>query len=87
MSGFQTNVFRDGAWHTTTVSIEQAVKASSSTAMQAPPPEPIQAPKCAILSRTVVNSPIVRWILPVRIRSSTQVDVAFVGVSSVSSFV
>jgi hypothetical protein len=34
---------------------------------------------CGLLARTIVESPIVYWALPVQLRSSTRCDVAFVG--------
>lgn len=36
---------------------------------------------CGVLSKTVVESPVANTILPVRMRSNSQKDLAFVGVS------
>ena len=36
-------------------------------------------PKIGILSRTLIPSPIVQWILPARLRSEHQNDVVFIG--------
>ena len=76
---FQTNVFRGGEWVTETVDVHAVLKAS------APKPAKkqrlLKPPRCGILTRTVVESQLVNWILPVRLRSSHHNDVAFVGVS------
>jgi hypothetical protein len=76
---FQTSILRDGEWVTETVNLQAALKASATTKSTTQAhPEP---PTCGILSRTVVESPIVHWILPVRLRSESHNDIAFVGVS------
>ncbi|TWU75557.1 hypothetical protein ED733_006221 [Metarhizium rileyi] len=74
---FQTSILRDGEWVTETVDLQAALKASTApkSATRAHP----TPPSCGILSRTIVESPIVHWILPVRLRSETQNDIAFVG--------
>jgi hypothetical protein len=36
-------------------------------------------PKTGLLTHTLVSSPIIQWILPVRLRSNDQNDVVFVG--------
>ena len=76
---FQTSILRDGEWVTETVNLQAALKASAT-----PKPSTVSqpnSPTCGILSRTVVESPIVRWILPVRLRAYTNNDIAFIGVS------
>ena len=40
------------------------------------------APTMGILTRTVMGSPIVRWIIPARIRNKQKNDVVFIGVSN-----
>ncbi|UKZ73493.1 hypothetical protein TrVFT333_001140 [Trichoderma virens FT-333] len=76
---FQTRVLRDGEWVTETVNLQAALKAS---AAPQPASEPLpQPPVCGILSQTIVESPVVRWVLPVRLRSSTHNDIAFIGSS------
>lgn len=76
---FQTRILRDGEWVTETVNLQAALKASAtSKPATRVHPEP---PNCGILSRTIVESPIVHWILPVRLRSEIHNDIAFVGVS------
>ncbi|KAM0511282.1 hypothetical protein ACHAPE_010026 [Trichoderma viride] len=74
---FQTRVLRDGEWVTETVNLQAALRASAAPQLASEPlPKP---PVCGILSQTLVESPVVRWVLPARLRSSTHNDIAFVG--------
>jgi hypothetical protein len=76
---FQTSVLRDGHWVTETVDVDDALRAAAATGAKYS--KPVQeAPECGILFKTVIESPIVRWILPVRLRSSRYNDIAFIGV-------
>ncbi|KAK5998199.1 hypothetical protein PT974_00571 [Cladobotryum mycophilum] len=78
---FQTSFLRDGEWITETVNLQAALKASAAPqAASDPLPEP---PVCGILSQTIVESPIVHWVLPVRLRSKEHNDIAFIGDHSV----
>lgn len=79
---FQTNVLRDGQWVTETVDLQAALRASA-TDKQAMPSGP-EPPVCGVLTKTIVESPITRWILPVCLRSKGHKDVAFIGVSFAS---
>ncbi|EFY85329.1 thermotolerance protein [Metarhizium acridum CQMa 102] len=74
---FQTSILRDGEWVTETVNLQAALQASTTpkSATRAHP----EPPSCGILSRTIVESPVVHRILPVRLRSETHNDIAFVG--------
>lgn len=79
---FQSSVFRDGQWVTETVNLQDALRASAV-------PKPTSAPRaeppvCGLLSTTIVESPVVHWALPVRLRSRAHNDVAFIGVSPFS---
>ncbi|KAF6821595.1 thermotolerance protein [Colletotrichum sojae] len=74
----QTNVFRNGEWVTQTVDLKTVLKGSTTTAAPTAPPLPTP-PNCGILSRTVIESPISRWVLPALLRSAHHNDVAFVG--------
>ncbi|KOS21443.1 hypothetical protein ESCO_005245 [Escovopsis weberi] len=74
---FQTSILRDGEWVTETVNLQAALKASATTkAASDPLAEP---PICGILSQTIAESPVVRWVLPVRLRSREHNDIAFIG--------
>ncbi|KAM0327926.1 hypothetical protein ACHAQA_005324 [Verticillium albo-atrum] len=74
---FQTNVFRDGEWRTQTVNISTILHKSATPA--APTQVLPEAPACGVLTRTLVESPLVHWILPTHLRSARYNDVAFVG--------
>lgn len=78
---FQTNVFRDGAWVTETVDLKTVLSKGSAAAASPAAPPPPTPPDCGILTRTVIESPIARWVLPALLRSAHHNDVAFVGVS------
>ncbi|KAG6017036.1 hypothetical protein E4U54_008585 [Claviceps lovelessii] len=78
---FQTSILRDGEWVTETVNLQAALKASA-TPKAATRPH-LDPPSCGVLSRTIVESPIVHWILPARLRSEAHNDIAFVGDHSV----
>ena len=39
-----------------------------------------KAPVMGLLTQTVIRSPLVHWILPVRLRNQDNNDVAFIGV-------
>ncbi|KAF4446498.1 putative FUN12-general translation factor eIF2 [Fusarium austroafricanum] len=75
---FQSSVLRDGEWVTQTVSFQDALKVSSAVHKTALDPTP-EVPACGILSRTIIESPVVHWILPVCLRSRSHNDVAFIG--------
>lgn len=81
---FQSSVFRDGEWVTETVNFQDALKASTGVPKTNADPDP-KPPACGIISRTVIESPVVHWILPVWLRSPSHNDVAFIGVSTFSS--
>ncbi|KAM3473785.1 hypothetical protein MY5147_004592 [Beauveria neobassiana] len=75
---FQTNVLRGGQWVTETVDLQDALQASAS---EKPPSDPRlpEPPTLGVLTKTVVESPITKWILPLSIRSTKQQDLAFIG--------
>ncbi|KAK3324234.1 thermotolerance protein [Cercophora scortea] len=75
---FHTSVLRGGEWVTETRSVHEVLKATSNAKGSARP-RLLKPPQCGILSRTVFESPQVRFILPLRLRSSRDNDVAFVG--------
>ncbi|KAH6687950.1 thermotolerance protein [Plectosphaerella plurivora] len=79
MATIETNVFRDGQWQTSRQTIHSLLKGNNP---QPPEPEivpPQEAPSCGILTRTIIESPVVRHVLPARLRSRSQNDVVFVG--------
>jgi hypothetical protein len=76
---FNTNVLRDGQWVTETVDYGAALKASSD-AKAAAGIDHERGP-LGVLSRTIVSSPVVNFILPVSLRSRDYNDIAYIGVS------
>ena len=74
----QSHVLRDGEWVAETVDVQNVLK--SQAPKPAKKPTPAKAPKCGLLTRTVVQTELANYILPVRLRSPTKNDVAFVGV-------
>lgn len=75
----QTTVLRDGEWVTETVGIHTVLKSLAPKPTKKPKSN--KAPTCGLLTRTVVETELVHFILPVRLRSPHRNDVAFVGVS------
>lgn len=78
----QTSVLRDGEWVTETVGIHSVLK--SLAPKPAKKPNPNKAPTCGLFTRTVIETELAHFILPVRLRSPHRNDVAFVGVSNLS---
>ncbi|KAI1849363.1 hypothetical protein JX266_004858 [Neoarthrinium moseri] len=75
----QSNVLENGEWVTRTLNPRELFRQTSSshqtkTKQQAPTP-----PSYGILTKTVFDSPVFHWVLPVQLRSSRNNDVAFIG--------
>jgi len=82
MSVFQTNTFVDGIWTTRTVDADAVIRA-----WQEEQPEDDnlnldlgEPPVYGLLTKTLVNSPVVHWILPARVRDEGKNDIVFIGV-------
>ncbi|KAL1615403.1 hypothetical protein SLS54_009057 [Diplodia seriata] len=78
----QTGVFENGQWVTRRVSIQDILQQNSqreSTQEQLPFKPPMEQPVVGLLSRTVLQSPVVNWIIPARIRNREKNDVVFIG--------
>ncbi|CAK7273077.1 hypothetical protein SEPCBS119000_005460 [Sporothrix epigloea] len=74
---FQTDVLRGGEWFTETVAVGFGGK--SDKKCTTPQPRLDQPPNYGILTRTVIESPVAHWMLPVRLRSAQHMDVAIIG--------
>ncbi|RYC55220.1 hypothetical protein CHU98_g10988 [Xylaria longipes] len=79
MASLQTQVLVNNEWVTQTVTAEELLKSRT----QPTAPTPPKPPNYGVLTRTVIKSPIVRWVLPIQLRSSRFNDVALVGDQSV----
>lgn len=77
----QTGAFVNGEWISENLDINTVLKRNENK----PPPElaqPDEPEKYGLLAQTLIESPILRWILPVNIRGSEgDRDVAFISVS------
>lgn len=74
---FESHVLENGRWVTRTTNINDLINNKAATR---PTTERQHAPQCGIMTRTLVHSPVAHWILSVRLRSSQNNDVAFIGV-------
>lgn len=78
MASVQTHVFENNEWVTQTITTDELIRPPVSW-----PRVPMTLPSkptYGVLTRTVIESPINRWVLPVQLRSSRYNDVALVGV-------
>lgn len=76
---FQTNVLRNGTWITENVNMQTFLSTREAPMAKK---EKSASPACGLLTRTIVESPVVLWMFPVRLRSAGNNDVAFIGVSA-----
>lgn len=78
----QTGAFINGEWISESLDINTVLKRNENKQpSELPKPEKPQG--YGLLSQTVIESPIIRWILPVNIRGSEgDRDVAFISVST-----
>jgi hypothetical protein len=79
----QQSVLLNGEWVTRDLDPLQMFKsmtAEGRTAQQLP-----AAPVYGLLTKTIIPSPIIRWILPVQLRSAQHNDVAMIGVRPILS--
>ncbi|KAF3768013.1 hypothetical protein M406DRAFT_254924 [Cryphonectria parasitica EP155] len=74
---FQSHVLENGQWVTRDSNLVDLLNKTSTT--RGSPRQVRRAPRCGIMTRTVVQSPVAHWVLSVRLRSSQHNDVAFVG--------
>ncbi|KAF2089554.1 hypothetical protein K490DRAFT_63693 [Saccharata proteae CBS 121410] len=80
-----THVRRDGQWivlrsdlhHVLQVDRERQLAEDAKSGRQKP--ETQQLPKFGLLSRTIMRSPIINWIIPARVRNRERNDVVFIG--------
>ncbi|KAF2502774.1 hypothetical protein BU16DRAFT_554813 [Lophium mytilinum] len=83
MDSVATSVLVDGQWVTQHVTVEEVLRnerqktEAAAKSRQQKPPEP--TPALGLLSRTVLRSPIINWIIPARVRHKDFNDVVFIG--------
>ncbi|KAH7031003.1 mono-functional DNA-alkylating methyl methanesulfonate N-term-domain-containing protein [Microdochium trichocladiopsis] len=83
----QSSVFENGEWVTRAMTTAELIKQNGHSRRPGMGRQPLaEPPTCGLLTRTVVDSPVTRWILPVRLRSSRFNDVAFIGENYVQIF-
>ncbi|KAI9736042.1 MAG: hypothetical protein M1818_006218 [Claussenomyces sp. TS43310] len=76
MATFQSSSLVDGRWTTQTVDVDTVLKRNVKEEETKKAPK---APSLGVLTQTVVESPIVHWILPVRLKRDDNQSLAFVG--------
>ncbi|KAJ3567767.1 hypothetical protein NPX13_g6655 [Xylaria arbuscula] len=79
MASLQTHVLVDNEWVTRTVTADELIGSPVHQPTKLEISKRSKPPKCGILTRTVIESPVVRWVLPAQLRSFRFNDVALVG--------
>ena len=77
-----TNVLHNGEWVTQTIDVYSILsKQTPSSSKKQTTREQLPPPTCGLLTTTISESPHIKHILPVRLRSLRHNDVAIIGVS------
>ena len=84
----ETNTLVNGAWTTQTLNVNDVLRHYDQQDKNANlnTVEVEKAPVLGLLTQTVIRSPLIHWILPVRLRDSFSNDVALIGVSKLATF-
>jgi hypothetical protein len=82
----QTGTLVDGEWTNQSVDLNTVIKHHAEKKKDDVQSEADKAPVLGLLTQTVVESPVIKWIFPARIRGSEYHDIAFIGVSGFSCF-
>lgn len=77
----QTYVLEDDQWVSRTVSADELLRENSTARRKTGRQSLSKPPTYGLLTKTVIESPIIRWVLPVQLRSARYNDVALIGVS------
>ncbi|KAI0111987.1 mono-functional DNA-alkylating methyl methanesulfonate N-term-domain-containing protein [Daldinia grandis] len=75
----QTYVLENDEWVARTVSADELMRDNITPHRKTGRQSFSKPPTCGLLTRTVVESPVIRWVLPVQLRSSRYNDVALIG--------
>ncbi|ORY64894.1 thermotolerance protein [Pseudomassariella vexata] len=78
----QQNVYENGGWVTRTLTPQELFREARKP-KEKQRKQPLTPRSYGILNKTVIDSPVIRWVLPVQIRSPRNNDVAFIGDSFV----
>ncbi|KAI9892870.1 MAG: hypothetical protein M1814_001029 [Vezdaea aestivalis] len=83
-----SRVLEDGVWVNRTFTMDE-ILSGHAPPMKRPEPGPLTlgtlgVPKFGILTKSLVHSPVIHWIIPARIRGESFNDVLFVGENFVS---
>ncbi|KAI1498641.1 mono-functional DNA-alkylating methyl methanesulfonate N-term-domain-containing protein [Biscogniauxia marginata] len=79
MTSLQSYVLENDQWVARTISAEELMRDNGASRKRMGRQPPLKPPTCGLLTRTIIDSPIIRWVLPVQLRSSRYNDVALVG--------
>ena len=79
---FETSILQNGEWTTRTLDVNTVLRHYDLQDQEATANavEIESAPVLGLLTQTVIRSPLVHWILPVKLRDPETNDVAFIGV-------
>ena len=78
----QTQVLEDDQWVTRTITADELLRESTTARRKTGRQSLSKPPTYGLLTKTVIESPIIRWVLPVQLRSTRYNDVALIGVCS-----
>ena len=84
-----TNTLVDGQWTTRNLDVNSVLRHHEQQDQEATRrrADLQRAPVLGLLTQTAIRSPLVHWILPVKLRSQHANDVAFIGVSRLFPYV
>ncbi|KAI1107047.1 hypothetical protein F4804DRAFT_258489 [Jackrogersella minutella] len=75
----QTYVLENDEWVSRTVSADELLRDNTAARRKTGRQSLSKSPTCGILTKTIVESPVIRWVLPVQLRSARYNDVALIG--------
>ncbi|KAI0899955.1 hypothetical protein F4806DRAFT_271996 [Annulohypoxylon nitens] len=75
----QTYVLEDDQWVSRTVTADELLRENSTARRKSGRQSLSKSPTYGLLTKTVIESPIIRWVLPVQLRSARYNDVALIG--------
>ncbi|KAI9718568.1 MAG: hypothetical protein M1812_004019 [Candelaria pacifica] len=75
----QTRVLVDGQWTTRSMDLYAILAGNKDASEKKMAPERHPAPSMGILTKTLSYSPVLKWIIPARIRDADKNDVIFIG--------